>query len=450
MKEVDRPVIQSLEEVVRVKEDDVWPEQEEAAFTNTSHFVGSSSDLLFTANNNDDNSCNNDNDNSSNGSNRSGHRKCTYCSISLQRIQQSCFLVGSLLSTISSTIDFCDAIDDDDETQKTETPAPTSTKSTDNDPLAVWDASKLFMTLSTLLYLMDSLIHIMVLLWWKTGSEHEHLLRQIDNDDDNDATVAIVTQHQNKILQPLLQPLLESYDSYQNDNRLDNQENLINLVSSHNQHHDPNQLYPSTGGGDDDDTDSVRSTSASWTFSVLFGIAATFDLLSSITEDDADDDNDDDNIIYPWPSFVFGTLCVDLFWASAIIVLWNKRRWYYDHFFFPTSSNNNIDINNDINNDNTDPTDSDWLLLLGGDILYLVGCTVDVIVNLADNPIRHASWMMIATASLFSSLCWFVVAMLYTWADSDIFDTGAIITTTTAIPSLTTLYSSVTTSPINV
>jgi hypothetical protein len=66
----------------------------------------------------------------------------------------------------------------------------------------------------------------------------------------------------------------------------------------------------------------------------------------------------------------------------------------------------------------------------------MVGCTVDVIVNFADNPIREANWMVIATASLFSSLCWFVDATMYTWADADIFDTGASITT---VPSSTSM-----------
>jgi hypothetical protein len=109
----------------------------------------------------------------------------------------------------------------------------------------------------------------------------------------------------------------------------------------------------------------VLPCGTSWTFSVLFGIAATFDFLSSMTDNDADDDDDDnddndDVEVYLRPSFIFGTICVILFWACAGVTLWNKRTFYYDHFFASTRTNNNNNI------DSTD-ADSEWSLLVRGD-----------------------------------------------------------------------------------
>jgi hypothetical protein len=417
---VDLPLLSSED----IRNGDGDGQQEHEGFPN--HYDGSSSsDVLLT---------DNDNNSNSNSNTSSGNRKCHDhdCSPSTHRIQQACFFVGSLFSTISSSIDVHDALDLDDKQQNNTLP-PTITITTTNkfhdNPLTVWDVSKVFITLSTLLYLMDSLIHIIVLLRSKNDAEHEH--EQLRQHFDEEARVAVVTQQQLKQVQSLGQSLLENSNSLQ-----------ISHISSQNEDRDPDQCTPPIS---DDDGDSVRSISTSWTFSVLFGIAATFDLLSSMTDDDVDDDDDNATDRYPWPSFVFGSLCVDLFWACAVIALWNKRTSYYDHFFVNRVSTNYSDNNND---NSIAPADSEWHLLLWGDMLFFVGCTIDVMVNLADNPIHQASDMVIAAASLSSSLCWLVDAILYAWADADIFDTTA-----TTIPASATVvaYSSiVTTAPSNI
>jgi hypothetical protein len=444
MEEVDPLLMPLLEEVVQEEEN--GQQKQNNGLPNYTAGT-SSSDLLLI----DDIMSNNNNNNNNNTSVWNGHRKCNYCNLSIHRIQQSFFLVGSLLSTISSSLDFCDALDDDDDNDDDDiTPSPPTTTTTTtaantiyNNPFTVWDASKLFMTLATLFYLMDSLIHIMNMMWLKSGTEHEQQrMQQIDDSE----TVAIVTEQQLLLTESLRKPLLEDYKACHDSSTHSQEEilppsNPINLISSQNQDWDLNVFQPPII---DDDTDSVKSISTSWTFSVLFGVAATFDLLSSMTDDDVDDDddndNDDDVDVYPWPSFIFGTICVILFWACAVITLWNKRTFYYDHFFASTSSSDNNNSNNSI-----DSTNSEWSLLLWGDVLFMVGCTIDLIVNFADNPIREASWMVIATAGLFSSLCWFVDAILYTWADADIFDTSASTTTvysstaaTTTVPSSST------------
>jgi hypothetical protein len=254
-----------------------------------------------------------------------------------RRLQQSCFLVGSLLGTVASVTDLCrhPKAPNDDTAILTDGP---------QDLLKFWDTYKILMCASTLLYLLDSVIHILQL-YQAQRTEEEHVL--IDNPAAN---AAARVQHDYRSAVAALDPLESSHES--------------------------------------------------WYFSILFGIAALFDLLSSLTEDDD----------APLPSFFLGAICVDLFLASAVVTMYSKRQLY-----LTLSLISNMNDNDEYRM---------WVLLCLGDLFFLLGCTIDVIVNLANNPWREANWTFIQIASLCSSLAWLSDAIVYQVVDADIFDVG--------------------------
>lgn len=154
-------------------------------------------------------------------------------------------------------------------------------------------------------------------------------------------------------------------------------------------------------------------------FAWNFGLAAFFDLASSAAEDEEE----------PIPSFVCEALSVGLFFACALLMIWSKRHAY-------CNMNNNAP-----SMDSTKERMQLWLVCVG-DFFFLAGCTVDVSVAVLENPWRQATWLVVSSGGLVSSLLWCLDAILYRMAEADLFH-GAAATSTSiaasAIPQLVAL-----------
>ena len=127
-----------------------------------------------------------------------------------------------------------------------------------------------------------------------------------------------------------------------------------------------------------------------YAFPALFGLAASFDLISCLVDDE----------YKPWPSFYAGAIAVHLFLLSAVATVYiNGRDGEYTY----------------------STTDFPALLLTTGDLLFFFGSFIDVCISYWDKPVDNAfnedSWVFVAAWSLVSSLLWFVDSILYGLAD---------------------------------
>lgn len=146
--------------------------------------------------------------------------------------------------------------------------------------------------------------------------------------------------------------------------------------------------------GDEADTEDFALLvlhSARLRFAIGFGVAAFFDLASSSTEDED----------YPWPSYVFSCGSAFLFWTCAAILLYTKRSSYCGYCY---------------------PLPKSCGLLCLGDWCFMAGCTVDVVACFFDTPLHDVSYIWSASRGMLSSLCWQLDALLYQWANADLFD----------------------------
>ena len=113
---------------------------------------------------------------------------------------------------------------------------------------------------------------------------------------------------------------------------------------------------------------------------VTFGIAAICDFLGTLTYD-----------VSPVPAYVAYSTSVHVYLLNAIMVLSGRVPGFSS---LPKG------------------------LTSGGDMLFLVGSLIDVLISYVDNPEAPASeWRMIAWGSLTSSILWFIDALLYILAD---------------------------------
>jgi hypothetical protein len=145
-----------------------------------------------------------------------------------------------------------------------------------------------------------------------------------------------------------------------------------------------------------DETNRVVSR---WFFAVTFGIASLFDLLSSLTEE-----GENMNV-----SYAFGAISAYIFFLCAIITIFSKRHVYYNSHYLRSSHEERLCSRTHL------------LCIFLGDLFFVMGCSVDVIVSVIDNPHHSSTWVRIAVGGFLSSVFWLVDAILYKMADADIF-----------------------------
>ena len=114
-------------------------------------------------------------------------------------------------------------------------------------------------------------------------------------------------------------------------------------------------LLDSVADGCDDYRDQSRA------FSLVFGLAAIFDLTSCIIDDDYE----------PWPAYYVGAVAVCLFLLSGLLVLYINRLKY-------------------------SCTSVSMAAILLGDLFFVAGSTVDVCVSYWDNPEKPAEWIWVS------------------------------------------------------
>lgn len=132
-----------------------------------------------------------------------------------------------------------------------------------------------------------------------------------------------------------------------------------------------------------DDESGRFGDSPKWEISaaVTFGVAALCDLLSEIIWND-------ENM---WSGYFAGCAAVDIYLLNAILVLAGRRPTFES---LPRS------------------------LMSAGDILFLIGSVIDVLISLIDNPKAPSSRAIeIAWSSFVSAALWFLDSLLYILAD---------------------------------
>ena len=164
-------------------------------------------------------------------------------------------------------------------------------------------------------------------------------------------------------------------------------DSLIHIFFTGSDSDDNNEDHNNNNNNTSDSSSSSSSSMHSrMAFSIVFGVAASLDLVSCVLEDD----------YTPWPAYYFGTAAVDLFLLSALMTL---------------VANKNVYVT----------ATQKWLLL--GDLFFLAGSVVDVCVNYWDYPnAPDSGWLWVACWSLVSSLLWLVDSIIYRWADEDLFE----------------------------
>ena len=114
---------------------------------------------------------------------------------------------------------------------------------------------------------------------------------------------------------------------------------------------------------------------------VTFGVAALFDFLSALIWNDND----------MWPGYFTGSAAVDIYLLNAVLVITGRKPNFTT---LPES------------------------FMSAGDILFLIGSAIDVIISFVDNPKAPSSRsILIAWLSFASSALWFLDALLYICAD---------------------------------
>ena len=137
-----------------------------------------------------------------------------------------------------------------------------------------------------------------------------------------------------------------------------------------------------------DHEDYSISSSAQFAISLVFGVAASLDLLSCFMDDDYNS---------PWPSYYLGAAGMHFYLLSALMTLATNCRVYF--------------------------VSTKWLLL--GDVLFVTGSVVDVCVSYwlhPNAPVTDSSWLRIACWSLVSSALWLVDSIIYRLVDEDLFE----------------------------
>jgi hypothetical protein len=118
--------------------------------------------------------------------------------------------------------------------------------------------------------------------------------------------------------------------------------------------------------------------------SVTFGVAASFDLLSCLLEDDYE----------PWPSYYLGAIAVHVYLMSAVLTIYRSRHYY----------------------SRTSP-----FLFMVGDFLFLIGSLIDVGIGDYDAPTTTTTandassadrWVALSAWSLVSALLWSTTAVI--------------------------------------
>ena len=114
---------------------------------------------------------------------------------------------------------------------------------------------------------------------------------------------------------------------------------------------------------------------------ITFGVAALCDLLSELIWNDEN----------AWPGYFAGCAAVDIYLVNAILVLSARRPTFKS---LPQT------------------------LMSAGDILFLIGSIIDVLISLIDNPKAPSSrGIEIAWSSFISATLWFIDSLLYILAD---------------------------------
>lgn len=235
--------------------------------------------------------------------------------LSTEFLKRHSFLIGASFAVVASLLDLVTtwkeqnggSIDDDDDDDAT---------SGGENPLSSWNIYKVLMTVATVLYWLDSILHINS----QSATQEEEISDGHSNGEGSD----------------------EGYVTRQAEK-----------------------------------AENIR-------FATIFGVAAMFDLGSSILDDEEN----------PRPAFVSECLSVYIFWMSAHFMLYTKRKSYRQGFSF----------------------------LLLGDVLFWMGCTTDVFVSVLDRPTNNVSSLGIAFGGVISSILWFADAILYELAGADIFE----------------------------
>lgn len=126
----------------------------------------------------------------------------------------------------------------------------------------------------------------------------------------------------------------------------------------------------------------------SWEVGVActFGLAAICDLIGELIWDED----------WPEPGYAAGSAAVHVYLLNALLVISGRIPRFSS---LPKA------------------------LMSAGDILFLVGSVIDVLISYIDNPKTPPSWFgLIAWSALFSSLLWFTDSILYVLAE--LLDTG--------------------------
>lgn len=126
----------------------------------------------------------------------------------------------------------------------------------------------------------------------------------------------------------------------------------------------------------------------SWEVGVActFGLAAICDVIGELIWDED----------WPEPGYAAGSAAVHVYLLNALLVVSGRRPRFSS---LPKA------------------------LMSAGDILFLVGSVIDVLISYIDNPKTPPSWFrLIAWSGLFSSVLWFTDSILYVLAD--LLDTG--------------------------
>jgi hypothetical protein len=278
----------------------------------------------------------------------------------IEKLKRNFFLIGSLIATIASGIDFYQAVRDGSSVG--DDGGGGGTDDDDNhDPLAYWNAYKVLMVMSTLFYLLDSGVHINIL--WKESrlqNESTQLPRRTVHSDSG---------------------------NYNNIDQGGQETDALEI-----------DYVDEVEGSMRRSTRDERSMGR-WYFASTFGLAALLGLLSSLTVDDT----------APWPSYIFGAFSVHLFLVSAIINMCLEWSGYCSSYH---RREEDIEFYHH------------RIISCLGDVFYLMGCVVDVIANFANNPLYQANWLWLSTAGLVSSILWTIDAILYRYAEEDFFNGG--------------------------
>ena len=120
-----------------------------------------------------------------------------------------------------------------------------------------------------------------------------------------------------------------------------------------------------------------------WMFPLLFGSAASMDLLSCLLDDD----------FRPWPSAITGWIAAHLFLLSALVTLYENRSLYVHAQEHSVAR-----------------------AILAGDLLFLTGSVIDTVISYVDTPKTSMEWIPLACWGLGSAVTWLVDSIIYRWA----------------------------------